>query len=234
AVKVSLPLLVAFLIGIVEIFRRRGFYPNSRGYLFLRLMLVFWLFPMSIIGTKFLRYSLSLMPLVCLTSAVGIVVVWKGLTSWMRSLSVSLLASRRLATVLAGLMFLVAPGVSAARAVVFSHPALFVNTAGLARLGYFFPHDEFYDLSARESIRFEADPAPASARLASEIRGVVEYYLEKFGRGDIRSEIISQPGFSIEKAPDYVLLQPGRQYIENLDTFSRIESDWQIVQTSEY
>src|SRR4029079_4027500 len=59
-VKLPLPILLAFIIGLVEIFRRRGPYPKSRGYLFLRLMIVFWLFPMAIIGVKFSRYALSL------------------------------------------------------------------------------------------------------------------------------------------------------------------------------
>src|SRR5215216_1757053 len=71
AVKVPLPIITAFLVGLVEIFRHRCTYPVSRGYLFLRVMLVFWLFPMSIIGAKFLRYSLSLLPLVYITAAIG-------------------------------------------------------------------------------------------------------------------------------------------------------------------
>src|SRR6185436_18559747 len=47
-VKLPLPVLVAFLAGLVEIFRRQSNHRQSRGYLFLRMMLVFWL-PMSIL-----------------------------------------------------------------------------------------------------------------------------------------------------------------------------------------
>jgi len=233
-VKVPTPLLIAFLVGLVEIFRRRGFYPYARGRLFLRVMLVFWLVPMSIVGAKFLRYSLSLMPLLYMTSAVGIIASWKAVTSATTTVALGWRSIRWIATAAMGIAFVIAPGVSAARSIAFSHPALFVSAAGTGRLGYFFPHDEFYDVGARESIKFVAEAAPERARFASEIPGVVDYYLEKFGRSDIRSEIISQPGFSIETAPGYVLLQPGRLYLENLDTFRRIEKEWQVAQTSDY
>src|SRR5215510_915924 len=75
AVKVPVPILVAFVIGLVEIFRHRGKYPASRGYLFLRLMLIFWLLPMSVVGAKFLRYTLTLLPFVYMTAAIGIVTI---------------------------------------------------------------------------------------------------------------------------------------------------------------
>src|SRR6185369_18066816 len=79
-VKLPLPVLLAFVAGLVEIFRRRGPYPESRGYLFLRMMLVLWLIPEALVGTKFLRYSLSLMPVIYMTAALGIVMIWRALS----------------------------------------------------------------------------------------------------------------------------------------------------------
>ena len=71
--------------------------------------------------------------------------------------------------------------------------------------------------------------------MASEIPGVVEYYLERFNRPDIHSEIISQPRFSLSQGrPDFVLLQRGRVYIENLENFNFIEKNFPIVQASVY
>src|SRR5262249_51540885 len=78
-VKLPPPVLLAFLIGLVAIFLRRRGPCGYQGYLFLRLQLVFWLFPMSVIGGKFLRYSLALIPLVYLTAAVGIVEIMRAL-----------------------------------------------------------------------------------------------------------------------------------------------------------
>jgi hypothetical protein len=103
------------------------------------------------------------------------------------------------------------------------------------RIGYFFPHDEFYDLGARESIRFIAENAQPGAKMASEIPGVVDYYLERFNRLDIRSEIMSQPSFTLSGGrPDFVLLQGGRVYIENVANFKLIEERFPVVQASVY
>jgi 4-amino-4-deoxy-L-arabinose transferase-like glycosyltransferase len=235
AVKVPVPVLIAFIVGLVEIFRHRGTYPESRGYLFLRLMLIFWLFPMSLTGGKFLRYTLTLMPLFYMISAVGIIEIWRVGTSLIRRTRLNGFAARRVAAVTAALLFVIAPGVIAARSLIHSHPSLYVNPIGDRQVGYFFPHDEFYDLGARESIKYIADNAPSGARLASEIPGVVEYYLERYNRSDIHSEIISKPGFSLEAdAPEFVMLQRGRLYFENQAIFELIEKNYPLAQASTF
>ncbi|HJQ22278.1 MAG TPA: glycosyltransferase family 39 protein [Blastocatellia bacterium] len=232
AVKVPLPVLLAFVVGLVEICRHRGPYPQSRGYLFLRVMLIFWLFPMSLVGTKFLRYTLSLMPLVYMTAAIGILVMWRWLSLWVRRLTLTPQAAHLTAALLA-IVFLITPAAMTVRSLPFSN--LYVNAFGRHRAGYFFPHDEFYDLGARESIRYIADNAPPGARLATEIPGVVEYYLQRYRRTDIQVEIMSQPSFTLnERAPDYVLLQPGRVYFENRDNYEFIERTFPVVQSSDY
>jgi hypothetical protein len=131
--------------------------------------------------------------------------------------------------------FIFGPSVVTIRYLLDSHPSLYVNVFGRNRAGYFFPHDEFYDLGARESIRFIAETAPHGAKMASEIPGVVEYYLERFNRPDIRSEILSQPRFNLSAGrPDFVLLQGGRVYVENVENFRFIEKNFPIVQESVY
>ncbi|MEN3331821.1 MAG: Dolichyl-phosphate-mannose-protein mannosyltransferase [Blastocatellia bacterium] len=231
-VKVPLPVLLAFSVGLFEIFRHRGPYPASRGYLFLRVMLIFWLLPMSLIGTKFLRYTLSLMPLVYMTAAIGILVMWRWLTSSMQRFTLSPQA-RVVAAAALAIVFLITPAITMLRSL--PYPNLYLNAFGGNRAGYFFPHDEFYDLGARESIRYIADSAPVGARLATEIPGVVEYYLQRYQRPDIQVEIMSQPGFSLnDRAPDYVLLQPGRVYFENRDDYQFIERTFPVVQSSDY
>jgi hypothetical protein len=232
-VKVPLPLVLAFAVGLVEIFRRRGTYPQSRGYLFLRLMLVFWLVPMAVAGTKFLRYTLMLMPFFYMTAAVGTVIIWRGLSSLLQRLSVERAPARVIAATAAVALFIVVPAVIAARSL--PHPNLYLNPLGGDRTGFFFPHDEFYDIGARESIRYIAEAAPTGARLASEIPGVVEYYLEQFNRKDIQIEIMSKPDFNLAaSAPDYALLQRGRIYFENLDNFRFIEKNFPLVQASTF
>lgn len=232
ALKLPLPVLAAFLIGFVEIFRRRGDYPHSRGYIFLRLMLFFWLIPELVVGVKFLRYSLTLLPLIYMTAAVGTVVIWKALETWLRRITTRSIA-RVAPAFIVNAALLIAPAVLTIRCLLNSYPSLYVNVFANSRVGYFFPHDEFYDLGARESIRFVAETAPQDATLASEIPGVVEYYLERFDRPDIRSRIISQPGFALSRdRPDFVLLQRGRVYFENIDVFRFIEKTSPAVQSS--
>jgi 4-amino-4-deoxy-L-arabinose transferase-like glycosyltransferase len=108
-VKLPLPILLAFIVGLVEVFRRRGSYPESRGYLFLRLMLVFWLFPTAFMGAKFLRYTLSLMPILYMTAAIGMVVMWRALQSALRRTSLKKRQARLLPAVAVAAIFLIAP-----------------------------------------------------------------------------------------------------------------------------
>jgi hypothetical protein len=233
AVKVPLPVLLAAAAGVFEIFRHRGEYPPSRGYLFLRMMLIFWLIPMSVIGTKFLRYSLSLMPFIYMAAALGIVVSWKSMArriprfaAWRPAAGVAL------AVTLAAFV-VVAPAVSAWRSL--PYPSLYLNSIGGARTGYYFPHDEFYDLGARESLKFIADTAPPGAQVATEIPGVAEYYLQEFNRPDIDVAIMSEPGFTLNgPAPLFVLLQPGRRYIENQVAYEFVERSFPVLQSSKY
>jgi hypothetical protein len=228
AVKVPIPLTLAFLIGAIEVFRRREPSPDSRGYLFLRIMLIFWLLPMSLVGSKFLRYSLSLMPIIYITSAIAITRIWHKLSTRITRGSAQAVARAAVAVV-----FVIAP--SAISIANLPHLSLYTNLLGGFRVGYFFPHDEFYDLGARESIRYIAEHAPKGATVASEIPGVVEYYLERFGRTDMRSLIMSHPKFNFKSdPPDYVLLQPGRLYFENQEDFRLIKATCPVAQASAF
>ncbi|MEW6210427.1 MAG: phospholipid carrier-dependent glycosyltransferase [Acidobacteriota bacterium] len=227
-VKTPLPLLAAFLIGAIEIFRHRGEPSTSRGYLFLRMMLVFWLFPMALIGAKFLRYTLPLMPIVYMTAAAGILIIWRIVSSLLEKILIHRPIAYALAACSSVCLFIIAPTATTIRSM--PHPSLYVNALGGGRTGYFFPHDEFYDLGARESIHFIAEHAPAGATVASEIPGVMRYYLEHYRREDIKAEIISRPG----GAPRLVLLQSGRVYFENREDVDAIRRDFRAVQSSSY
>jgi hypothetical protein len=233
-VKLPLPVLAAFAVGLVEIVRRRRGHPHARGYTFLKFMLFCWFLPELLIGVKFLRYTLTLLPLVYMASALGIVVMWDAVAAQLRKIATGQVARVSAATIVIA-AFVIVPSALTVKSLLHSHPSLYVNLLGRGRVGYFFPHDEFYDLGARESIRFVAETAPQGATLASEIPGVVEYYLERFYRPDIRSHIISQPSFSLsQEPPDFVLLQRGRVYFENLKNFEFIEKNFAPVQSSVY
>jgi len=278
AVKLPLPLIATFLIGMAEIFRPHR-QNSAKGDLFLRIMLVFWLLPMTLVGVKFLRYTLALIPFVYMISAVGAVTVWRIGLEIVKKLgtiardnhhtrlrltrfpSLAFFHSRAAAAVPAVvviLLFVLWPALITLTGL--PYPALYTNQLGGGRAGYFFPHDEFYDLGARESIKYIAEHAGPGALVASEIPSVLQYYLEEYGRTDIRTEIISRPGFGLGQdvrvfaeagmsrpsnqtdtrsgldgsARDYLLVQPGRIYFENQRIIKVIESTFPIAQSSEY
>jgi len=74
AIKVPIVTLIAFLTGLVIAVWR----PRHLGHAFLLFMFLFWIVPYSLIGGKWLRYTLSVMPFVYMIAAVGVV----GLIRW--------------------------------------------------------------------------------------------------------------------------------------------------------
>ncbi|HEY3582722.1 MAG TPA: glycosyltransferase family 39 protein [Pyrinomonadaceae bacterium] len=220
-VKVPLMTLLAFMIGLVISIRRW----RNVGYAFLLFMLLFWLVPYSLIGAKWLRYTLSLMPFVYMIAAVGVV----ALIQWgHRRFPGSPRASLAL-PVIAAVLFVCLPAWTA-----FAHGphyALYTNALGGGRAGYFFPHDEFYDDGVREAVKFVCENAPQDATIANETPGVVRYYLSVFGRTDLNSQVISSREFDVTAAPGpvYVIVQSGRTYFENRDELAAVRAKFRKV-----
>ncbi|MDQ1591965.1 MAG: mannosyltransferase [Pyrinomonadaceae bacterium] len=209
AIKTPLPLLVAMVAGLVACVRRW----RRPGEAFLLLMFVLWIVPYSLAGAKWLRYAHSLLPLVYMLAAVGIM--------WVVRLGASLderegkFSPRRIVRALVFLSFVALPAWLAYDAA--PHYATYTNALGAGRAGYYFPHDEFYDDGLREAIRHVVERAPARASIVHETPGVVRHYLQKFGRSDLDSRVLSDPAFRLDAAPRpaYVILQRGRTYYEN-------------------
>ncbi|HEY0727985.1 MAG TPA: glycosyltransferase family 39 protein, partial [Pyrinomonadaceae bacterium] len=77
AVKVPIVTLLAFVAGIFIAVRR----PRHVGHAFLLFMFLFWIIPYSLIGGKWLRYTLSVMPFVYMLAAVGVVALVRWATA---------------------------------------------------------------------------------------------------------------------------------------------------------
>jgi len=179
-------------------------------------MFLFWIVPYSLVGAKWLRYTLSLMPFVYMLAAIG--VVW--LVTWTRS---------RFIAVLMVALFVGVPALTA-----FAqrpHYALYTNALAANKVGYFFPHDEFYDDGLREAIRYVCDVAPKGATIAHETPAVTRYYLKVFGRPDLDSQAISSKEFDVRTAsgPIYVIVQRGRTYFENRDELDHVRARFRRV-----
>ncbi|HXF04776.1 MAG TPA: glycosyltransferase family 39 protein [Blastocatellia bacterium] len=208
---------LSLLVGLLFVMGNR----RDEGPFFLRFMLAFWIVPFTLFGGKWLRYTLSVMPLVYLTAAVGISVLIIRLRErlgpgWVRS------------SVTAGVMalFLLVPTVTA----LAHHPyyLLYVNTfgGGESRRAFYFPHDEIYDAGLREALQFIAERAPRHSIVAQDAPSVIAVYAEKFRRPDLVSVELSSREFDLARwtrHPDghareeavYIIVQRGRRYFEN-------------------
>ncbi|HEX8853582.1 MAG TPA: hypothetical protein VF754_08850, partial [Pyrinomonadaceae bacterium] len=231
-IKVPPPVLVAFACGLVWCARRW----REPGPAFLLLMLVLWIVPYSLAGAKWLRYTLSLMPFVYITAAVGIAALVRAAAAWLaaRGLSPATHAPL-LATLAAVLVFVVAPTYTAYKEM--PHYALYTNALADKSAGRFFPHDEFYDDGLREAVAHIARVAPQGAFVAHETPGVVRYYLDKYGRADLQPRIISNAHFDARRAPAgaFIILQRGRTYFENQEELAyvresgRFRKDYEVL-----
>jgi hypothetical protein len=218
AIKIPLLVLVSFLIGFVVSIKRRV-HP---GHAFVLFMFLFWIVPYSLIGAKWLRYTLSLMPFVYMLAAIGVVELIRFLSSCLKT------AAQMRAAVAA---LVIAIFVGAPAWIAYSagpHYALYTNALAADKVGYFFPHDEFYDDGLREAIKFVCDNAPQGAIIAHETPAATRYYLEQFRRSDLNSKAISAPDFDPAKisGPAYFIVQRGRTYFENRDKLAFIGSNF--------
>jgi hypothetical protein len=219
-IKTPLPVLLAFIIGLFVLARRW----REPGAAFLLFMFLFWIAPYSLMGAKWLRYTLSLAPFVYMIAAVGVVSTARGLLALLkinRERKPGLAAAFGAATLT---LFVGAPAWAALRAA--PHYALYTNALAADAAGYYFPHDELYDDGLREAISFVAERAPQGAVVANETPGVARYYLARFGRTDLQSRPISDPQFDVTAAPTpvYAILQRGRTYFENREETERVRA----------
>lgn len=220
AIKIPLLVLAAFLAGFVISIKRW----RQPGHAFVLFMFFFWIVPYSLAGAKWLRYTLSLMPFVYIFSAIGVVELIRFVSA---HLSARQMRTMAVAAVLA--VFLGWPAWSAYSSA--PHFGLYANALGLRHVGYFFPHDEFYDNGLREAIKFVCDAAPPGAVIAHETPAATRYYLEKFGRTDLNSKALSAPDFDVAQIsrPGYVIIQRGRTYFENRDKIQIVRAQFRLV-----
>jgi hypothetical protein len=225
--KTPVPVLVAFVAGCGALWRRR----REPGAAFLIFMLLFWVVPYSLFGAKWLRYTLSLMPFVYMTAAVGVVAVTRRLSGLLDSGGARRPGLAAWAGAAALALFVGAPALTAVASA--PHYALYTNALAPHSAGYYFPHDELYDDGLREAIRYVAETAPPGAVIAHETPGVAGYYLARYGRQDLRSRVISDPRFDVtaEPGPVYAILQRGRTYFENRDEMERVRATFRREQS---
>ena len=221
AIKIPLAVLVSFVIGFATSVKRR----RQPGFAFVLFMFLLWIVPYSLCGAKWLRYTLSLMPFVYMLAAIGVVEV-------SRFVSRALSTSKQSSAIIAALVFAIFLSWPAWIAYTAGpHYALYTNALGAGKVGYFFPHDEFYDDGLREAIKFVCDAAPQGAIIAHETPAVTRYYLAEFRRTDLISKAMSAPDLDVTKnsGPAYFIVQRGRTYFQNRDKLAFMRSNFRKI-----
>lgn len=226
-VKLALPVLIGFLIGLPLLFRKR----LGDGRFFILFWLMYWFMPFTVLGGKFTRYFTIALPVVLITSAIGIHFVAQLIAQRLGGLAKTDSAKALARACLASLV-LIFPLIASAS--VTPYYRLYTNAlgGGESRAGSYFPHDEFYDARTREAAREIALRARPNARIASETPGLVTHYLELAGRKDIRSLSLSDKEAMRQfEAGDFVLVARGRRYFSNEQFVAKLEQSSAPVAT---
>ncbi|MDQ2922510.1 MAG: glycosyltransferase family 39 protein [Acidobacteriota bacterium] len=237
AVKLPFLTVVAFVVGLPLLFRRK---LGDGRYLIL-LWLFLWMMIFSFAGGKFTRYFTVALPAVLITSAIGV----QFASNWIARRLAALVSAdrgpqargpqRRSAAgveegsplgvvewprvfLRAALALLVVATAFKAAIDAAPHFRLYTNAlgGGAAKQGYYFPHDEFYDASVRDVMFEIAKRAKPGAKVASETPGLAAYYAQRANRPDLVCVLLSDPNALKQLVEgDFIIDAPGRRYFSN-------------------
>jgi hypothetical protein len=198
--------LGAICAGLIELVRRR----RERGFVWLRVLLVFLLVPYSLMAAKFIRYMLPVLALIDLTAAVGFVsgIGWLLRKRW--------LAQATRVAVSSAVVVISSVGLVLAQQSAAPFYSLFQNAVGdrLEAPGQTFP-EETYDYGVREAVSAIAAAAEPSAFIVSDAPAVVAYYLESSTRADLQVRSLSGQGISYGARESWVIVQDEHFTFEN-------------------
>jgi hypothetical protein len=221
AIKLPIPVLVSFVVGLPLLFRKR---LGDGRYLLLFWMMYFFM-PFSVIGGKYTRYFTIVLPVVLITAAIGLRALAHLISRLVYGLTRSEAAGTIMSAMLAALVIAssLLASVSAA-----PHYRLYTNAlgGGPERAGNYFPHDEFYDASMRDAVREIAQRAHRGARVASESPTLTAYYAQLAGRSDLVPVSLSDREAIGQLAEgDVIILARGRRYFSNDALTKRLQAE---------
>lgn len=218
--KLPVLTLAGLLGGIVLVFRRQ----TGDGRYLLLMWIALWAIGFVFAGGKFTRYITSLMPVVVITSAIGIHFVARNVGRLSARLigndSIKVYARAALPA-----LVILAAFWSATKAS--PHYRLYVNalSGGSAKAGDYFPQDEFYDAYMQDALREIAKRAQPNAIVVSELETVSAYYAQRANRSDLVSLELSEPGtLSRLRAGDFLIDARGRTYLSNQTMLTRLRA----------
>lgn len=215
-VKTSLTTLIFAVAGLPLLFRRR--LGDGRFFIFLWAFL--WFLPFSVLGGKFTRYFTVAEPLILISAAVGFYLL-------LRFVSNRFFPNSKAAAVFqtSSLIVLIAFPLFNSLSVT-PHFRLFTNFigGGAANAGFYFPHDEFYDESVRDSTAEIASRARQNATIACETPTLFEFYAQKIGREDLKFVSLTDDAAAANlTAGDFIVIARGRRYSSNAQYYEYLE-----------
>jgi hypothetical protein len=211
AVKLPVSTVLAFVAGLPLLFRRK----LGDGRYFILFWLFLWVIAFCFPGGKFTRYYTTVLPAVLITGALGIQfmgrwfgnrIAWSGMPAGLR---------HYVPACFAVIVIVASVGSSIQSS---PHFRLYTNEfgGGMAKAGYYFPHDEFYDASMREVMEAIARRAGPGARVVSESPTLAAYYAERAQRSDLVCVSLSDPDDLKQlTVGDFVIIARGRRYFSN-------------------
>ena len=211
AVKLPVLTLLAFVVGLPLLFRRK----LGDGRYFILFWLYLWVVAFCFPGGKFTRYYTTVVPAVLITSALGIQFTGRWLANRIASLNLAAGLKHYVPACLA-VVVIITSVVNSVHAS--PHFRLYTNVlgGGTAWASYYFPHDEFYDASMRDVIADIATRAKPGARVASESPTLAAYYAERVQRPDLVCISLSDPDALKDLASgDFIIIARGRRYFSN-------------------
>jgi len=206
ATKVPLVVLAAAVPGLIEIVRRR----HERGFVLLRVLVVFLLVPYSLMAAKFMRYALPMLATLDLLAAVGLVagIGWLLRKGWLSEVTRVTVATLALAI---SIVALVTAPQSAA-----PYYSVFQNGIGArhAAPAVTFP-EETYDFGVREAVAAIVKAAEPSAIIVTDAPAVAAHYLDGSGRSDLGVRSLSVDGIPYGPHEVWVIAQDEHMTFEN-------------------
>src|SRR5713226_1958768 len=212
AVKTPLVVLLAIVVGGFLLLRE----PNTMASIFFRTMVLLYLLGLSVMCGKWIRYMVSLLPFVYLTAGYA----YEKLYGWFRRRERAPL--RQPAFALLSLVLFAWP---LAETLMWSpYDQLYLNQlgGGRAKAARYFPHDEVYDLNARQEVEAACQGAAPGATLAVSNPMSAAYYAARIGRPDIRVVPLYDLSY-IPRPGDLIVLQDSRRYFETEDLYYLVE-----------
>ncbi len=222
-VKTPLLTLVFFFIGLPAIFRRK--FGDGRYFIFFWAFM--WFMPFTVLGGKFTRYYTVAAPIVLIVAAVGFY-------SFIKWLAPKISISTNLLIIFSTICFVTLVTFSLYCSLTFApHFRLYTNAlgGGQTAAGFYFPHDEFYDTSAREIVAEITKQTQSGAVVANETPILFEHYLKKAGREDLISVTLADKSkVSALIVGDFIVAARGRRYFINDGYLKFLESTQPIAE----